>query len=110
MAASVGSSVAICAAAVVAMAWGMGTTLAQAQNFEGVDSGFPAPIGESSVLPNNVKLMRLWDGGCVLTEGVAAGQSPSNHSPFFDANEDALLTGVRTLVGFAFDYNAGEGE
>ena len=63
----------ICAAAVAAMAWGMGTTPAQAQNFEGVDSGFPAPFGESSVLPQNVKLMRLWDGGCVLTEGVAAG-------------------------------------
>ena len=56
----------ICAAAVAARAWGMSTTLAQAQNFEGVDSGFPAPFGESSVLPQNVKLMRLWELMSVL--------------------------------------------
>lgn len=31
-------------------------------------------------------------------------QRPSNHSPFFDADEDALIVGVRTLVGFALDY------
>lgn len=38
--------------------------------------------------------------------GVAAGQSPSNHSPFFSPNEDALMVGVRALVGFAMDYAA----
>lgn len=37
--------------------------------------------------------------------GVAAGDSPSNHSPFFSPNEDALITGVRTLVGFAVEYS-----
>ena len=42
----------------------------------------------------------------VNEEGVAAGQSPSNHSPMFSPNEDALITGVRALVGFAFDYAA----
>jgi len=36
--------------------------------------------------------------------GVAYGEAPSNHSPFFDANEAALITGVRALVGFALDY------
>ncbi len=36
--------------------------------------------------------------------GVAFGEAPANHSPFFDANEAALITGVRTLVGFALDY------
>lgn len=36
--------------------------------------------------------------------GVAAGEAASNHSPFFDASEDALMTGVRALVGFAMDY------
>lgn len=44
-----------------------------AQYYEGVDSGFPAPSGDPSVLPPGAKLMRLFDGGCVLTEGVAAG-------------------------------------
>lgn len=38
--------------------------------------------------------------------GVPAGKSPSNHSPFFNSNESALITGVRTLVGFAMDYSA----
>jgi amidohydrolase len=37
-------------------------------------------------------------------EGVAAGQAPSNHSPLFFVNEDALIVGVRTMVGLAFDY------
>ena len=38
--------------------------------------------------------------------GVAAGQSPSNHSPFFSPNEDAMMVGVRALVGFASEYAA----
>jgi len=38
--------------------------------------------------------------------GVPASQTPANHSPLFDANEEALITGVRTLVGFAYDYAA----
>jgi len=35
---------------------------------------------------------------------------PSNHSPFFIADERALIVGVRTLVGFAMDYAAVSGE
>ncbi|MGI9262386.1 MAG: amidohydrolase [Woeseiaceae bacterium] len=31
-------------------------------------------------------------------------ERPSNHSPFFFAQDSALMTGVRTLVGFALDY------
>lgn len=34
--------------------------------------------------------------------------APSNHSPLFDVNEDALLVGVRTLVAFALMYGDGE--
>ncbi|GAB3279501.1 amidohydrolase [Parahaliea aestuarii] len=33
-------------------------------------------------------------------------ERPANHSPYFDIEEDALITGVRTLVGFAMDYAA----
>jgi amidohydrolase len=40
--------------------------------------------------------------------GVARGSSPSNHSPFFSPNEDALIVGVRALVGFAMDYAASQ--
>lgn len=35
---------------------------------------------------------------------VPREQRPSNHSPLFTAQEDALIVGVRTLVGFAMDY------
>ena len=38
--------------------------------------------------------------------GVSTNATPSNHSPLFSPNEDALMTGVRTLVGFAMDYQA----
>jgi amidohydrolase len=40
----------------------------------------------------------------VRPEGVAAYEAPANHSPFFDANEDALIVGVRMMVGLALDY------
>ncbi|MGH8223935.1 MAG: M20/M25/M40 family metallo-hydrolase, partial [Woeseiaceae bacterium] len=40
----------------------------------------------------------------VNKEGVAAGQAPPNHSPTFDANEDALIVGVRAHVAFVLDY------
>jgi gluconolactonase len=40
--------------------------LAQAE-----DPGFPAPTGDSSVLTSGAKLDRLFEGGCMLTEGVA---------------------------------------
>ncbi|MDA0820861.1 MAG: SMP-30/gluconolactonase/LRE family protein [Proteobacteria bacterium] len=41
--------------------------------YSGTDPGFPPPVGEPSVLPAGAKLMKVFDGGCVLTEGVAAG-------------------------------------
>ena len=36
--------------------------------------------------------------------GVAAGEHPPNHSPYSDAWEGALLTGVRAHVAFAMSY------
>ena len=41
--------------------------------FAGTDPGFPAAVGDPSVLPEGAKLMKVFNGGCVLTEGVAAG-------------------------------------
>ncbi len=35
---------------------------------------------------------------------LSADEVPANHSPLFDANEDALIIGVRTMVGLALDY------
>jgi len=37
------------------------------------DPGFPAPTGDRSLVPSGAKLDRIFDGGCMLTEGVAAG-------------------------------------
>jgi len=37
------------------------------------DPGFPAPTGDPAFVPVGAKLERLFDGGCMLTEGVAAG-------------------------------------
>ncbi|MEQ9465060.1 MAG: hypothetical protein RJQ10_15465, partial [Haliea sp.] len=38
---------------------------------------------------------------------VPREQRPSNHSPLFTVQEDVLIVGVRTLVGFALDYPGG---
>ncbi|MEX2124029.1 MAG: amidohydrolase [Woeseia sp.] len=40
----------------------------------------------------------------VNKDGVGRGEAASNHSPHFFANEDALIVGVRTMVGLALDY------
>jgi metal-dependent amidase/aminoacylase/carboxypeptidase family protein len=37
-------------------------------------------------------------------QGVSAEQAADNHSPLFFVNEDALATGVRTMVLLAMDY------
>lgn len=39
----------------------------------GDDPGFPAPTGDPAFVPSGAKLERIFDGGCILTEGVAAG-------------------------------------
>jgi amidohydrolase len=36
--------------------------------------------------------------------GVGAWQAPPNHSPRFDADEQALIVGVRALAGLAWDF------
>lgn len=42
----------------------------------------------------------------ISDSGVTAEDTPPNHSPYFNANEDALRVGVRTLVGFAMNYGS----
>ena len=44
----------------------------------------------------------------VNKEGVGFGEAASNHSPYFYANEDTLIVGVRALAGMVIDYLAGE--
>ena len=40
----------------------------------------------------------------VNAEGVADGAAAPNHSPYFFANEDALIVGVRAMAAVAVDY------
>jgi gluconolactonase len=72
--------------ALTALAIGLGLSVGaapcHAQLFEGEDPGFPAPEGDASVLPAGSKLMKVFDQGCVLTEGVAAG--PDGNMYFSD--------------------------
>jgi len=47
--------------------------LALTTSARAVDPGFPPPTGDPSIVPAGAHLDRIWDGGCVLTEGVSAG-------------------------------------
>jgi gluconolactonase len=48
-------------------------TCAAAGLASAADSGFPAPTGDANFVASDAKLDRVFDGGCILTEGVAAG-------------------------------------
>lgn len=52
----------------------LGTLLAFSAAVHAADpSTFPAPVGDRSIIPAGAKLELIFDGGCMLTEGVAAG-------------------------------------
>jgi gluconolactonase len=51
----------------------LGAVLAVSATVYADDPGFPAPIGDASLVPEGARLDRVFDGGCMLTEGVAAG-------------------------------------
>jgi amidohydrolase len=44
----------------------------------------------------------------VNEEGVEASEAAPNHSPYFFANEDALVVGVRAMAAIAWDFLHGE--
>lgn len=46
----------------------------------------------------------------IYDPAIPRSERPANHSPFFIADDAALITGVRTLVGFALDYAAAGGD
>ncbi len=79
--------------------------------YEGVDSGFPAPTGSSEILPEGATLMRLWDGGCILTEGVAAGHD--GYMYFSDITFTAFCkdeSGLYPQAGNIWRYDPMSGE
>ncbi len=51
----------------------LGTFAAMSTVVYAADPGFPAPTGDRSLVPSGARLDRVFDGGCMLTEGVAAG-------------------------------------
>ncbi len=87
------------------------TTASCADFFEGEDAGFPAPSGDAAVLPPTAKLMKLFDGGCVVTEGVAAG--PDGFMYFSDVTFTALCkdpSGKFLQAGNIFQYDPRTGK
>ncbi len=101
--------------ALTAFAVGFGLAVAaapsHAQLFEGKDAGFPAPEGDASVLPADSKLMKVFDGGCVLTEGVAAG--PDGFMYFSDITFTSLCkdeSGKYPQAGNIWKYDPKTGE
>ena len=95
----------------VALGLGLCATPGFAQYFEGEEAGFPAPGGEASVLPADSKLMKVFDGGCVLTEGVAAG--PDGFMYFSDITFTSLCkdeSGKFPQAGNIWKYDPRTGE
>src|SRR5919106_1750833 len=79
--------------------------------FEGTDSGFDLPKGDPSVLPEGARLMRLFDDGGVLTEGVAAGHDGAMYFSditFTSACKDE--SGKYLQAGNIFKYDPQTGE
>jgi gluconolactonase len=97
----------------LAVALGLGLCAAPgfAQYFEGEEAGFPAPEGNASVLPADAKLMKVFDGGCALTEGVAAG--PDGFMYFSDITFTSLCkdeSGTFAQAGHIWKYDPKTGE
>ncbi len=84
---------------------------AAADFFAGTDPGFPAAAGDPGVLPEGAKLMQVFDEGCVLTEGVAAGHDGFMY--FSDITFTASCkdeTGKYLQAGNIFKYDPETGE
>jgi gluconolactonase len=90
----------------MAMAFGFCAT-AWAQT----DPGFPPPTGNPAFVPPGSKLERLFDGGCMLTEGVAAGHDGMMY--FSDITFTKLCkdpSGKYPQAGNIWKYNPKTGE
>jgi gluconolactonase len=87
-----------------------GAALAQ-EFFAGEAADFPAPEGDASVLPADSKLMKVFDQGCVLTEGVTAG--PDGYMYFSDITFTSLCkdeSGKFLQAGNIWKYDPKTGE
>jgi amidohydrolase len=81
----------------------MEPTLKWAAGEDGVHSQVAVTGGEDfAFYANRIPAVFLFLG--INKPGVTQEQAAPNHSPLFYVNEDALITGVRTLSGLAVDY------
>jgi gluconolactonase len=99
--------------AATGLAWTLAATApaVAADFFAGTDSGFDVPKGDASVLPEGARLMRVFDDGCVLTEGVAAGHDGAMY--FSDITFTAACkdeSGKYLQAGNIFKYDPQTGE
>lgn len=79
--------------------------------FAAEDAGFPAPFGDPSILPPDARVERLFDGGCILTEGVAAGHDGMIY--FSDITFTKFCpddSGLYPQAGHIWRYDPGTGE
>ena len=81
----------------------MGPALKWAAGDDAVHSLAPVTGGEDfAFYANRIPAVFVFLG--INKPGVTREQAAPNHSPLFFVNEDALITGVRTLGGLAVDY------
>jgi gluconolactonase len=86
-------------------------TLAFAATAHAADPGFPAPVGDPSVVTAGATLDRIFDGGCMLTEGVAV--APDGMVYFSDITFTKLCkdpSGKFPQAGHIWKHNPQNGE
>ena len=76
-----------------------------------IAADFPAPTGDPRILPRGAKLELIWDGGCALTEGVAAGHDGMIY--FSDITFTKFCkdpSGLYSQAGHIWKYNPRTGD
>ncbi len=75
------------------------------------DPGFPPPSGDPAFVSPDARLARVFDGGCALTEGVAAGHDGMVY--FSDITFTAFCkdpSGMYLQAGHIWKFDPGSGE
>ncbi|HTT37744.1 MAG TPA: SMP-30/gluconolactonase/LRE family protein [Burkholderiales bacterium] len=76
-----------------------------------VDPGFPPPTGDPSIIPAGAKLDRVFNGACILSEGVSAGHDGMVY--FSDITFTKFCkdpSGKFAQAGNIWRYNPGTGQ
>ena len=98
------------AGAVVAAVGLTAATAMAGGHLEG-EAGFPAPVGDPRIVPEGAALVKVFDGGCVLTEGVAAGHD--GYMYFSDITFSAFCkdeSGLYPMAGVIYRHDPATGE